>query len=42
MSILHGDQTRTSGDTDFGTLEQYQRHITIKSMMRNARTIQVR
>ena len=38
MSILHGDQAPTSGDTDFGTLEQYQRHITIESMMGNAYT----
>jgi hypothetical protein len=27
MSILHGDQAPTSGGTDFGNVEQYQRHI---------------
>jgi hypothetical protein len=38
MSILHGDRAPKSGDTDCGTLEQYQRHITIESMMGNAYT----
>jgi hypothetical protein len=36
MSIPRGDRARTSGETDRGTLEQYQRHITTESMMGNA------
>ena len=36
VSIPSGGRAPTSGDTDRGTLEQYQRHITIESIMGNA------
>jgi fumarate hydratase class II len=40
MSQSSNDSFPTAGDTDCGTLEQYQRHITIESIMGNAHSPQ--